>query len=206
MEKLAGHMNKPPATEADVFYALGEIRKVLEHDCERKTSWVLTFFCDWALHTKLEGAGARQILRKLDERLSRFNPAEPGSIDPDGEVSQILSFDLLRGSLFEFCKRNDLPTAWAEDEFWWRKFVVLYGELVREAPLVVTRQEGNLTYLQKLVIAACEPSQTIVEANPGTKHYGFKWEFTLDDGRTFTLPYTSNYPEPPQGWRTQGLR
>ena len=205
-EKLGPHMNEPPRAEKDVVYALVEIRKVLEHDAEAERLWTLRFFCDWAVHTTLDRGGAQKILTFLDERLGHFNPASPENVDPDGLVHKILSFDLFREHLLEFLTTNDLRAMWAEDDFVWKKFLVLYGEIVRDTPLFMTRRNYEFRYLRQLVITACEPSQAIVQANPGQRFHGFKWEFTLDDGRSFTMPYTSNLPEPPPRWVTLGRR
>jgi hypothetical protein len=189
-----------------VVYAIVEIRKMLEHDAQIRQFETLAFFCDWAVHTRLNRYGARQIVTLLDDRLSHFDPAHPGTVDPDGLVHKILSFDLFREQLLEFLRRNDLPTMWAEDDFIWKKFVVLYGEVVRDVPLSMTREDYEFWYLRNVVIAASEPSEAIIKANPGQTFYGFKWTFVLDDGRSFTLPYTSNFPEPPVGWETLGRR
>jgi len=203
-EELFDLMNKPPERKQDVVHALVQIRKILEYDCEKNTA--LRFYCDWALHTKLDRSGAKHILGILDERLGRYRPWSPESIDPDGKVSEILSFNLLQRYLLDFSQRNDLPTVWSEDWFAWQKTITLYGEQVRHIPLVVTRKDYKFRYLQKLVISACEPSKEIAEANSDGDHFGFRWEFTLNDGYTFSLPYTSNLAVPPPGWKTLGMR
>jgi hypothetical protein len=206
LQKLGIHMNEPPSGERDIVYAIVGIRKMLEHDAQNKQFETLGFFCDWAVHTRLDRSGARRILTLLDQRLGRFNPVHPESIDPDGVIHKILSFDLFREQLLEFLRKNDLPTMWAEDEFVWKKFVVLYGEVVRDVPLSMTRSGCKFRYLREVVIAACKPSEAVVKANPNETFYGFKWTFVLDDRRSFTLPYTSNFPEAPVGWETLGRR
>ncbi len=199
-------MNKPPANGQELIYALVKIRKVLEHEKKKTAYWTLTFFCDWILHTQLWGEGAKRIMELLDTRIWSFNPAKPETIDPDGKVSQILSFDLFREHLLDFLKRHDLPTVWAEDDFAWKQTVVLYSEEVRDTPLVLTRKNLKFKRLKKLVISACTPSEAVVKANPIEKYYGLRWEFTPIKGRSFVFPYTSNLPEPPPNWRTQGTR
>jgi len=205
-EELHSLMNKAPSAKQDVVYALTRIRKILEHDNAKRTYWTLTFFCDWVLHTKLSLDGARKILTALDERLGRFVPGQPETIDPDGVVGDILSFALLGKHLREFLERNDLPTVWVADHLVWNKVVMLYGELVKDTPLVMSREGYQLKYLERLVITACEPSEDIVKANPGQKFSGFRWEFTLNDGQKFKRCHTFNLPEPPPNWQTQGTK
>jgi hypothetical protein len=204
--ELFEHLNKPPETKKCVTYALVQIRKVLEYDKESEGYSGLKFFCDWAMHIKLEWNGAQKILSVLDERLGHYNPLVPESIDPDGKAWEIFSFQLFRNHLLAFLKKYDLPTMWAEDQFVWNKMLMLYGEQLCHTPLTMTRKDYKFRYLQKLVIASLEPSKEIVEANPHEKHFGFTWECVLNDGYTFKMPYTSNLPEPPAGWKTLGLR
>jgi len=167
-------MNKPPANEQDLVYALVKIRKSLEHGNQRSTLWTLTFFCDWVLHAELDRAGAKKILDTLDKRLGRFNPARPDQFDPDGMVQKILSLELFREHLLGFLKLNHLPSVWAEDQFAWSKTVMLYGEQVRDTPLVMTRKNYKFRYLQKVVVTACDPDQGIVQANPGERFWGLR--------------------------------
>jgi len=198
-------VNKPPANKQDVVYALVEIRKVLEHANQRKALWTLTFFCDWALHTKLDRAGASKILGMLDARLGRFNPAKRDQFDENGMIHEILSLNLFRQHLLAFLTQNHLPTVWAEDQFAWNKTLMFYGDQVRDTPLIMARKDYRFKYLRKLIVTACEPDPAIIKANPGQKYWGLRWQFTLNDGRTFPMGYNSNVPEPPPGWRTQGV-
>lgn len=205
-EELSSLMNVPPSDRRDLSHALSRIRKVLEHDGAKGTSWTLVFFCDWILHTKLDRDAARKVLTTLDERLGRVVPGQPESIDPDGMVMNILSFELFRLTLWKFLGANDLPTVWVADDFVWRKTAILYGELVKDTPLIMSRKDYQFKYLRKAVITSCEPSEAIVAANPGQKYSGFSWEFTLNDGRTFKMSHTFNLPEPPSNWQMQGVR
>lgn len=204
--QLGEHMNKAPAEGRDLTHALVKIRKVLEHEKKKAAYWTLTFFCDWVLHTQLWGEGANKILDLLDKRIWSFNPAKPETIDPDGTVSKILSFDLFREHLLNFLNGHDLPTVWAQDDFAWNKTKVLYGEEVRDTPLVLTKKEFKFKKLKKLMISACEPDEGTVKANPDDKWYGFRWEFTPVRRPSFVIPHTFNLPEPPPNWQTQGTR
>ena len=206
IEKLGRLLDEPPSNERDVTYALVEIRKILERDGTKKTHWTLGFYCDWALHTQLTGRDAKRILNMLDERLGRFDPKYPESIDPDGAVHEVLSFSLLRKHLQDFCGRDELPTVWTDDMFAWLKFAQIYGEIVRDTPLLNLAKTHNFRYLRELVIVACEPSEEIVMADPKERHFGFKWKFTSNRGESSLMPFTSNLPDPPAGWPIQGTR
>jgi len=200
--QLATYMNRPPKNAAEIVYVFVKIRKFLEHSNLRNKLWMLTFFCDWLLHTKLERNGARRILEMFDNKLERVNPAEPNRLYWKDDVLKILSLDILRNQLTDFLCQNHLPSVWAQDDFAWKEALGFYGEEVRDTPLTLTG--AKLKYLEKLVITSCEPAACIAKANPQYTWWGITWEFTLSDGRTFVTPYTANVPDRPPNWKTQG--
>lgn len=204
-DELFPRLNEEPQDKANVVHVFIQIRKMLEHDNKPSKYWTLNFFCDWVAHPKLVGTGAQRLLKMLDDRLPSFQD-KPEKWDPDGMVHNILSFHLLRRHLVEFLTANDLPTRWTEDDFTWNTVVRFYGQQVLDTPLVIDNRKPALAYVRRLEIVACEPSDHVVAANPEQKFYGFKWVVTLIDGRTFPWPYTSNLPERPANWSTQGIR
>ena len=191
IEKLTQHMQAFPEREADVVYALAQVRKILEYG-EVGDFHTLQFFCDWALHTRLDRSVAQRMLKTLDGQFRHYDSKKPWAIDPGGKALEIFSFRLFWQQLAKFCEKHELPTVWV-DYLNWKQVVKLYGEIVRDCPLVMTRKDYQFVYLKKFVLTACEPSQILVEANPGREHFGFNWEFTLSDGRTFNMPYTTTY-------------
>ena len=207
-EELFPILNEEPQGKHHVVHVLIQIRKMLEHDGNPAQYLGLKFFCDWVAHPKLAGTGARELLRQLDGELPTFDPRNPEGWDPRGVVSKILSLDLLRHELWAFLRApdNDLPTRWVEDEFTWKTVVQLYGQQVQNTPLVIENDKHALNYIRRVEIVDCEPSEEIVNANPNEKHYGFRWVFTLNDGHTVAFPYTSNKPQKPPNWPTQGLK
>jgi hypothetical protein len=199
-------LNKTPETKKCVTYALVQIRKILDFDKDWENCSSLRFFCDWALHTHLDRKEAKRTLSTLDEVFGRYRVADVAENDPSGKILDFVSFQIFRNHLFEFLRRQDLPTVWAEDDFVWNNMLRLYSEQVCHTPLTMTRKDYKFKYLQKLVIASLDPSKAVVDANPQYKHFGFTWEFVLSDGQSFKMPFTSNLPEPPAGWKTLGVR
>src|ERR1700723_1570474 len=76
LDKLSRHLEKPPATEADVVYALVQVRKFLEREKSGSSFGHITFFCDWAAHTSLSYANTQELLRIVDA----FIDSEIGAI------------------------------------------------------------------------------------------------------------------------------
>ena len=56
IEKLHNELKLPLKRESQVLYLMAEIRKYLEHEKENGTNDFpeLEFFCNWALHTKID--------------------------------------------------------------------------------------------------------------------------------------------------------
>jgi len=206
-EELWSLLNQEPQKKGDVVHVLVQIRKVLEHDGKPAKYKILIFFCDWIAHPNLAGPGAREVLQMLDEQLPTFY-GKPEAVDPIGVVHKILSFDLLRQELLEFFRadENDLPTRWAEDDFTWKTVVQFYGQQVLDTPLVIDNDKHALNYIRSVEITACEPNKRVVQANQDQNWYGFKWTITLNNGKVFSWPYTSNVPTKPPNWPTQGIR
>jgi len=80
------------------------------------------------------------------------------------------------------------------------------GQQVRDVPLLIADEKHALKWIRGVEIIACEPSGPKVGANPSQKFYGFEWKVTLNDGRTFPWPYSSNLSEKPPNLPTQGLK
>lgn len=209
-EELWPILNGEPEHKLLVVGALVQIRKMLEHDGFPAQYSVLKFFCDWVVHPKLAGPGARELMKRIDRELPTLDPRNPQGWDPRGVIQETISFDLFRHELWAYLRvpENDLPTRWVEDDFTWTNVVQFYGQQVHNTPLVIDNDKHGLTYIRRVEIVSLEPSPEIVAANPGDKHFGFisKWVFTLNDDRSFAWSHTSNVPEKPANWPTQGIK
>ena len=53
-------------SEAEAVYLMAGVRKLLEQQQAKKRYEYLTFHCDWALHAKLDGTTAQEILKQFD--------------------------------------------------------------------------------------------------------------------------------------------
>jgi hypothetical protein len=193
IKKLNRHMSSAPKTEADVVYGLVEIRKLLEQSGHKERFPRLVFFCDWVVHPWLKGRETQNVLMELDQRLGRYDASRPWEIDEDGKVHELLSLGRFAEELNACCRENGIDEIWTQDIWVWREVSRLYSEIVRDCPLSMTRKDYGFDYLATLEIDGCEPSQAIVEANPQNEHIGWNWKFTLNDGRTFNMPFTAGY-------------
>jgi hypothetical protein len=95
--KLQGELIKQIEGEPQVVYILSRIRKIIEIDKKEDDYAKLKFYCDWALHSKINNVGAmREIL--------------DGIIARDGKAGMDLTmqFDTLHGEIKRFLKEYGL--------------------------------------------------------------------------------------------------
>jgi hypothetical protein len=91
IRKLRPILLKPIASEAKVAYLLVEVRKLMEHNLHLKQQCdTLLFYCDWTVHTKLTGTGARKRLHFVDELLEN-GIRDPNDIAYQCETSGLFS-------------------------------------------------------------------------------------------------------------------
>ena len=140
LEKLTDILNTPPRDGRDVIYGLVKIRKMIEHDAQASYYWVLRFFCDWALHTKLTRDLAQRIMTILDERLGHHVQGAPESLDSDGMAWELFSFTLFVRQLLDFFQQHGLPKVWVEDWSTWQRVCALYGDVA------ANRHPGQVGY------------------------------------------------------------
>ncbi|MCI0659391.1 MAG: hypothetical protein L0170_20255 [Acidobacteria bacterium] len=185
-EKLVALLSNPPGKKGDVAQALREIRKLLELQGQRLRLGTLKLFCDWAAQGKLDPEPARSFLMLLDDRLGHHDPDNPDNSPSADDALDTVSFSLLRDELEEFCGSHGLPLTWTYDDTVWDKGVELFAEALRDSPLKMNRKNCGFTRLREAALSIWKPEESIVGKQPGPV-YGFKWDCTLDDGRTFSL-------------------
>ena len=151
----------------------------------RRRLATLNLFCDWATQGKLEPKPAWEFLRLLDERLARYDPGEESSEQPS-ELLDAVSFVFLRDEFEELCERAGASLTWTHDDEVWDKVVALLAEALRKSPLRMKRKDCGFTRLREVAVSIWEPDESITGPQPGPV-FGFKWEWTLEDGVTRNL-------------------
>lgn len=144
------------------------------------------------VHTKLTGGRARKVLKTLEDRLGRYDPKRPETLDPDGKLFGVLSLRSFQQELRKFCEREGLPISWADGWRGWQRLLLLYAEIIRDAPLVVTPKGSGLTYLLSFELENLGPPKAMVKANPGSKFFGLNWKLKLSEGRSFNFPHAQS--------------
>ena len=138
VQKLRTELIKPVDGEPQVVYVLVEIRKLIDHSPHKNQYRALKFYCDWALHIKLDQGGACQMLQQFDEALTARNDEESfrAAVEKFGPT---ISFATLRDEFINFLIEYDLPTEVAGKMLYWGRFLALYLSVVKDCPLAYSR-------------------------------------------------------------------
>lgn len=140
--KLARELDRGIATEVQVVYLLAGIRKLIERDNLREQYRDLKFHCDWALHSKLEGTAAKDVLQKFDaaHALLRAGTVKVRDLpaELESEIDRISKMRSFERELSSFLKTYSLPPLTKNRPDGWAHFLHLYAQVIEDIPLVVT--------------------------------------------------------------------
>jgi hypothetical protein len=194
VEKLGMILREAPRFEADVVYALVEIRKLLECAGKEKESEfaILKFFCDWVVHVKLSLSGAKKVLAPLDAEIGPSGSVVPQEVQPESELFRFISLEPLREEMKRFCSENRLPEQWAIDPTMWGECTKFYGDVVLDCPLAITRGSPPSRYTKQLTLT----NAVDLQEHPDKRCFSWNWSFELSDGCKFTLTRQYSYPSP----------
>lgn len=116
-------------TEQETLYTLAQIRKLSEHltDKECEIYSTLLFYCDWALHTKLDRAPVRKVLEDLGENWKL-------GWGPNGK-DEFFGFITFREELETFLRNFGINTTIATEQDEWFDFRRHLIQILIDAPL-----------------------------------------------------------------------
>lgn len=136
IEKLDKEILKQIKTEAQVVYLLVEVRKVItEHDISQDNKYpILSFFCDWVVHAKMDRQGATSMLNVIQD----FYRGLDGYLHIKKTTSffPFVMLIVLRRELGSFLKRNSLPLELVDNRNYWERFLFLLINVLIDCPLV----------------------------------------------------------------------
>jgi hypothetical protein len=182
ISKLKLQLAKRIRTEADALYLIVEVRKLLEQQQAKKQYEYLTFHCDWALHAKLDGTTAQDILRLFDAANIHLKAGVelhelPGLLSM--EIDRISKLRYFEQQLNKFLKVNGIPTLHATRVDGWGHFIHLYAKIVEDCPLVMTAKNSSATIAS--VTLKLELGKT---PKHGEMWFGVRWIIESKNGQT----------------------
>jgi hypothetical protein len=152
IRKLQQELAEDITTERQVMYILAEIRKIIEQAGELKNYYALDFHCSFALHTRMDRAGAQRILQRFDEAhdlLVRKLPLPP---ELRREIEQTVKLESFRRDLKAFLNANNLPTRLFTEPDAWPTFIRHYGNIIDEGELVIKGGGANLKSIDRVTV------------------------------------------------------
>ena len=163
-------------SERQVVYILVELRKLLEKNDTLQKYPALKLCCDWAAHPRLSFASAQNIMALFDRYEARFRREAVG-VSQAGipELVEFCEHTRFRAQLIESCESNGIPPDAPKDDEWWRLFLELFSEVVRDCPLEA--KADNTTYVTRVVASAIAP-ESIGIVN---KQFGICWTWYRKD-------------------------
>lgn len=141
IRKLAGELDKGITTEVQVVYLLAGIRKLIERDKTEKLYAGLKFHCDWALHSSMERAAAKAILKQFDSAHALLRgEIELHTLPSDLriEIDRISQMKSFKEELSQFLVAYSLPPLTQQRADGWIHFLHLYTKVIEDIPLVVS--------------------------------------------------------------------
>jgi hypothetical protein len=146
LRKLTAELNKGITTEVQVVYLLAGIRKLIERDEIEGQYSDLKFHCDWALHSSMDRAVAKAVLKQFDaaHALLRGNVKLSDLPEPlKSEVDRISAMRSFETELTNFLAKYGLPSLTQHRRNGWVHFLHLYTKVIEDIPLVVTMPAAN---------------------------------------------------------------
>jgi hypothetical protein len=174
----------PINDEPRAAYLLLEIRKVFEHEPHLQQALpTLQFYCNWALHTKLDRGPTQQFLRAVNPILSMHGIYTE---DESRVLNKLLTLESFREELTTFLGVNSIPTSLCTDDGNWSQFLAVYSRIAQDAELMLADDmppSGPLNLaVQSVTIRPVNPL-SLVPAWP----YPMEWFVQYADGRRARL-------------------
>jgi len=169
IEKISKEVSKGISAEAQVLYVLAETRKVLkDHDQSSANYPVLSFFCDWSLHVRMDRREARQMLDRVQDFYRGLDSYL--SIRKNTSFFPFVMLIVLRRELRLFFERNSLSLDITNDVKKWEQFLFLLLNVITDCPLI-----SNSGYIRDCKFIDYESRENII------------CKLKLQDGNTQTI-------------------
>lgn len=141
IRKLGAELDTGITTEVQVVYLLAGIRKLIERDKVEEEYRGLKFHCDWALHSSMDRAAAKAILKQFDSAYTLLR----GNIELRTlpwelrrEIDRISQMKSFKEELSLFLAAYDLPPLTRHRSDGWPHFLHLYTKVIEDIPLEVS--------------------------------------------------------------------
>lgn len=151
LEKLAEKLKTVPVSESDVVYILSIIRKVLEINNYPEAYSALNFYCNLALHPKID-----RLPKSISDMLVRI---KDGGTNPKAYSNSIIGFEDLHQQLISFLKEYNLSDIIYTEEYGVKKFNKLLLGIYSDTPIILTIEEKFEIVIDEEGGISCRPQR-----------------------------------------------
>ncbi len=176
VEKLNRELTRPIRSELQVIYILVEARKLLEQQGTLETFRGFKLCGDWAVHPKLRGPDAQQILMFFNTYEAEYTKTGVTMAEFQTQPLQdFLSLKSFREEIMASLRPHGVEVdRIASDEFW-KPFVQCYMSVIQDCPLEAWEQ--NAAYVSH-VSAQAWPEDMADGIFPGKRVVQWNWTLT----------------------------
>jgi hypothetical protein len=182
--------SKAALTETRVVYILVETRKLLERQGELNKYPALRFYCDWALHTSMNRAGAERILRLFDEAHPLLCSHQTLPQHLQREITETTNLRLFERDFEQFLTDYNLPKDILYNR--WTKFLHSYAAVIEDCPLTV--KGNNLRNIKSVTLTKEEAKQKMTAGDEKFLLYRICWTCCGVDGTQGTWASYNTIP------------
>lgn len=175
-------------SEVQVVYVLVQCRKLIEFiDPDQERYRILSSFCSWALHTKMDLADAQGVLRTMNAVINHYRAGCRSRPAESKQLDGLLNFRDLYKQLQALLCEVGIPANLMMDPQGWFRFARLYASIIEDVPLVYTRKDLPLEHLDRAEVrsfGATDLTQGSENEVFGTP-FGIRWIVYLDSKEEF---------------------
>ena len=190
IDKLRAELDRGIGSEVQVVYLLVGIRKLIERDGLNEAYPALKFHCDWALHSKLDRAGARAILERFDSAHPSLKENQELPSPLRNKINQISKMNAFCDELSRFLDAKQLPQVTLQSSDGWGYFLYLYTRVVEDIPLELS-SAGSST-VEKVTVH-CEAGEKT--GNREETFYKVTWRIFDKNGEFGERSVINSYSE-----------
>lgn len=133
LDKLSNKMVEDSLSESDVVYILSRVRKILEMEESKNIYSVLNFYCNFALHYKID-----RVPEKIKNMLIKI---KNGGSNPDNYTNSIIDFGDFRQDFEKFIEEHNLPNYIYKRKYGARDFNKLLISIYSDTPIELKLKE-----------------------------------------------------------------
>jgi hypothetical protein len=180
IEKLKLHLSKGITSEPDVVYFMVAIRKLMEQDDSSSHFGSLPFFCDWAVHSKMERAAARKMIKRFDDLYIARETQTAAEYDKTFEgFEQWASGANFKKDLGLFLTKYAFSSDLCSNHDLWRNFLNAYVDVITDCPLEF---EIPFKKVRKVIVRRSD-GQTSAATNLNLEvAFELRWHVEMLDG------------------------